>query len=142
MSAALRGMVSGRGPHDATTRRPIIKACGLKISGPFRTKIIRGKTWPKISPAEIKVSLACNPCDPCDALICNLIQPLKAPTIPRAGSAFPIDQLTGDNSFLPQASAAATVRMLADEPLALAQPAAPGGRTISDVVTALAAIGD
>jgi hypothetical protein len=39
-------------------------------------------------------------------------------------------------------SAAATVRMLADEPLALAQPAAPGGRTISDVVTALAPIGD
>jgi hypothetical protein len=43
------------------------------------------------------------------------------------------DQLTGDNSFLPQASAAATVRMLADEPLAPALPAAPGGKTISDV---------
>jgi hypothetical protein len=43
------------------------------------------------------------------------------------------DQLTGDNSFLPQASAAATVRMLADEPLAPALPAAPGGKTISEV---------
>jgi hypothetical protein len=43
------------------------------------------------------------------------------------------DQLTGDNSFLPQASAAATVRMLADEPLAPVLPAAPGGKTISDV---------
>jgi len=43
------------------------------------------------------------------------------------------DQLTGDNSFLPQASAAATVRMLADESLAPALPAAPGGKTISEV---------
>jgi hypothetical protein len=43
------------------------------------------------------------------------------------------DQLTGDNSFLPQTAAAATVRMLTETPLALAQPAAPGGRSISDV---------
>jgi hypothetical protein len=45
------------------------------------------------------------------------------------------DQLTGDNSFLPQTAAAATVRMLENSPLALAQPAAPGGggRSISDV---------
>jgi hypothetical protein len=32
MSAALRGMVSGRDPHNATTRPAIIKAYGLKIS--------------------------------------------------------------------------------------------------------------
>jgi hypothetical protein len=47
------------------------------------------------------------------------------------------DQVTGENSFLPQTAAAATVRMLAENPLALAQPAAssaaPGGRSISDV---------
>src|ERR1700722_2422398 len=47
------------------------------------------------------------------------------------------DQVTGENSFLPQTAAAATVRMLAENPLALAQPAAssaaPGGRAISDV---------
>jgi len=45
------------------------------------------------------------------------------------------DQLTGDNSFLPQTAAAATVRMLENSPLAPAQQAAPGGggRTISDV---------
>ena len=45
------------------------------------------------------------------------------------------DQLTGDNSFLPQTAAAATVRMLADEPLAPALPAAAGGggKTISEV---------
>ena len=43
------------------------------------------------------------------------------------------DQLTGDNSFLPQTAAAATVRMLENAPLALAQPVALGGRTISDV---------
>jgi len=29
MSAALRGMVSGRDPNNATTRRAIIKAYGL-----------------------------------------------------------------------------------------------------------------
>jgi hypothetical protein len=43
------------------------------------------------------------------------------------------DQLTGENSFLPQTAAAATVRMLENAPLALAQPVALGGRTISDV---------
>jgi hypothetical protein len=43
------------------------------------------------------------------------------------------DQVTGENSFLPQTAAAATVRMLENAPLALAQPAAPGGRSISDV---------
>lgn len=48
------------------------------------------------------------------------------------------DQVTGENSFLPQTAAAATVRMLSENPLALAQPAAaaiaaPGGRSISDV---------
>jgi len=45
------------------------------------------------------------------------------------------DQLTGDNSFLPQTAAAATVRMLADELLAPALPVAPGGggKTISEV---------
>jgi hypothetical protein len=47
------------------------------------------------------------------------------------------DQVTGENSFLPQTAAAATVRMLAENPLALGQPsassAAPGGRSISDV---------
>jgi hypothetical protein len=43
------------------------------------------------------------------------------------------DQLTGDTSFLPQTASAATVRMLTDEPLAPANPAAPGGKTISDV---------
>jgi hypothetical protein len=42
------------------------------------------------------------------------------------------DQVTGENSFLPQTAAAATVRMLSD-PLAPTQPVAPGGRTISDV---------
>jgi hypothetical protein len=60
MSAALRGMVSDRGAHEATTRRPIIKAYGLKISGPFRTKIICGKTWRDLSPAETTFLLACN----------------------------------------------------------------------------------
>jgi|GEM_PF-1068879 len=43
------------------------------------------------------------------------------------------DRALGDNSFLPQTAAAATVRMLENAPLALAQPAAPGGRSISDV---------
>jgi hypothetical protein len=43
------------------------------------------------------------------------------------------DQVTGDNSFLPQATAAATVRMLDQEPLAPALPAVPGGKTISEV---------
>jgi len=33
MSAALRGMVSDRSAHDPTTRRPIIKAYGLKDRG-------------------------------------------------------------------------------------------------------------
>jgi hypothetical protein len=63
MSAALRGMVSGRDPHNATTRRAIIKAYGLKISGPFRTKIIRGKSWRDLSPAETSLLLACDACD-------------------------------------------------------------------------------
>jgi hypothetical protein len=43
------------------------------------------------------------------------------------------DQVTGDNSFLPQASAAATVRLLAEEPLAPAPAAALGGKSISEV---------
>jgi len=45
------------------------------------------------------------------------------------------DQLTGDNSFLPQTAAAVTVRMLENSPLALTQPSAPGGggRTVSDL---------
>lgn len=45
------------------------------------------------------------------------------------------DQVTGENSFLSQTAAAATVRMQAENPFPLAQPAAPGGggRTISDV---------
>jgi len=45
------------------------------------------------------------------------------------------DQLTGDNSFLPQTASAATVRLLENSPLALTQPAAPGGggRTVSDL---------
>jgi len=63
MSAALRGMVSGRDPHNATTRPAIIKAYGLKISGPLRTKIIRGKTWRDLSPAETSLLLACDACD-------------------------------------------------------------------------------
>jgi hypothetical protein len=61
MSAALRGMVSGRDPHNATTRPAIIKAYGLKISGPLRTKIIRGKTWCDLSPAGSSFFVACNP---------------------------------------------------------------------------------
>jgi hypothetical protein len=47
------------------------------------------------------------------------------------------DQLTGDNSFLPQAAAGrhcSDANRRADEPLALAQPAAPGGRTISGLL--------
>jgi hypothetical protein len=43
------------------------------------------------------------------------------------------DRALGDNSFLPQTAAAATVRMLTENPLAPAQPATPGGRSISDV---------
>jgi hypothetical protein len=45
------------------------------------------------------------------------------------------DQLTGDNSFLPQASSAATVRMLDEAAQLPVLPAStpPGGKTISDV---------
>lgn len=63
-------MVSGRSSHNATTRRAIGKgiariseAYGLKISGPFRTKIIRGKTWRDLSPAETSLLLACDACE-------------------------------------------------------------------------------
>jgi len=45
-------MVSGRSPHNATTRRAISKAYAQKYWGPISGQNERGKTWPDFSLAR------------------------------------------------------------------------------------------